>query len=199
MWSEFFFLDVFTSHFSKIHRSVLHKIPIDPLYFWDIKKKKLYGPFYGWGSTTSRLQPLWGGSLIFTILLTIYDVSLWEKKFQQKYIQLIYAEQISLYNFIILREKKSPTQMFSCGISETFKSSGGCFWKHITFYYIIKSYVGHKLAIFNAILLLYCIYYKLDIRLKTWAWCGVTLRGMCREQKLKPEMKRSIAHAVICW
>ena len=24
------------------------------------------GPFYGWGSTTSRLEPLRGGSLLFT-------------------------------------------------------------------------------------------------------------------------------------
>ena len=32
------------------------------------KKNKLYGPFfYGWGSTASRLQPLRGGSLLFTI------------------------------------------------------------------------------------------------------------------------------------
>ena len=23
-------------------------------------------PFYGWGSTALRLEPLWGGSLIFT-------------------------------------------------------------------------------------------------------------------------------------
>ena len=23
-------------------------------------------PFYGWGSTVSRLEPLWGGSLLFT-------------------------------------------------------------------------------------------------------------------------------------
>ena len=31
-------------------------------------KKKLYGPFFhGWGSTASRLQPLRGGSLLFTI------------------------------------------------------------------------------------------------------------------------------------
>ena len=32
-------------------------------------KKKLYGPFHGWGSTASRLEwePLWGGSLLFTI------------------------------------------------------------------------------------------------------------------------------------
>ena len=26
-------------------------------------------PFYGWGSTASRLQPLQGGSLLFTIQL----------------------------------------------------------------------------------------------------------------------------------
>ena len=30
------------------------------------KKKKLYGPFSGWGSTASRLEPLRGGSLLFT-------------------------------------------------------------------------------------------------------------------------------------
>ena len=32
-------------------------------------KKKLYGPFHGWGSTASRLEwePLWGGSLLLTI------------------------------------------------------------------------------------------------------------------------------------
>ena len=23
-------------------------------------------PFYGWGSTVSRLEPLWGGSLFYT-------------------------------------------------------------------------------------------------------------------------------------
>ena len=27
--------------------------------------KKLYGPFYGWGSTASRLKPLSGGSLLY--------------------------------------------------------------------------------------------------------------------------------------
>ena len=26
---------------------------------------KLYGPFYGWFSTASRLEPLWGGSLLY--------------------------------------------------------------------------------------------------------------------------------------
>ena len=39
------------------------------------KKKNLMAPFYyGWGSTASRLQPLRGGSLLFTIkscLLTL--------------------------------------------------------------------------------------------------------------------------------
>ena len=32
-----------------------------------LKKKKFMAPFYGWGSTASRLQPLRGGSLLFTI------------------------------------------------------------------------------------------------------------------------------------
>ena len=27
---------------------------------------KIYGPFSGWGSTASRLEPLRGGSLLFT-------------------------------------------------------------------------------------------------------------------------------------
>ena len=30
-------------------------------------KKNFMAPFYGWGSTASRLEPLWGGSLLFTI------------------------------------------------------------------------------------------------------------------------------------
>ena len=29
------------------------------------KKKNFVAPFYGWGSTTSRLEPLRGGSLLF--------------------------------------------------------------------------------------------------------------------------------------
>ena len=31
------------------------------------KQKNFMAPFYGWGSTASRLQPLQGGSLLFTI------------------------------------------------------------------------------------------------------------------------------------
>ena len=30
-------------------------------------KKDFMAPFYGWGSTASRLQPFRGGSLLFTI------------------------------------------------------------------------------------------------------------------------------------
>ena len=29
-------------------------------------KKNFMAPFYGWGSTASRLEPLLGGSLLFT-------------------------------------------------------------------------------------------------------------------------------------
>ena len=32
-----------------------------------IKKNNFMAPFYGWGSTASRLKPLRGGSLLFTI------------------------------------------------------------------------------------------------------------------------------------
>ena len=67
--------------------------------------------------------------------------SIYEKKVLAK-VQLIHAEQMPLYNFVILKKKGTPTQVSSCGICETFKNSGGCFWKHVT-YYVIKNYVGH--------------------------------------------------------
>ena len=31
-----------------------------------LKKKKFMAPFYGWGSTALRLEPLQGSSLLFT-------------------------------------------------------------------------------------------------------------------------------------
>ena len=39
----------------------------------------------------------------------VYDVNLWEKKLAE--VWLINAEQMSLYNFIILRKKETPTQL----------------------------------------------------------------------------------------
>ena len=39
-------------------------------------------------------------------------------------------------------QKETPIQVFFYGICETFKNSGGCFWKHVTFYYRIKNYAG---------------------------------------------------------
>ena len=35
----------------------------------DYLKKNFMAPFYGWGSTASRLEPLRGGSLLFTTLI----------------------------------------------------------------------------------------------------------------------------------
>ena len=32
----------------------------------NLKKENFMAPFYGWGSTASRLEPLGGGSLLFT-------------------------------------------------------------------------------------------------------------------------------------
>ena len=84
-----------------------------------------------------------------------------------------------------------------------------------------KNYVGHKVAIFNAALFtllhllltwwwgmrlkhdvawLLCAFIVNSImRHETQAWCGMTLRGTSRLQKRVPEMKRSIAHAVLHW
>ena len=81
--------------------------------------------------------------------------SICEKKISAV-VWLIHAEQMSLYNFIILRKKETPAQVFFCGICETFKNSGGCFWKHVTYYYV-KNYAGHKLAILNTVPLLHLL------------------------------------------
>ena len=74
-------------------------------------------------------------------------------------------------NFIILRKKQTLTQVFSCGICETFKKNGRCFWKHATYYY-----VGHRLVTFNAVpfnLLHLLLTRWWDMRLKhdvAWLW-----------------------------
>ena len=53
-----------TQYYFPNHRSII--LILKCSFLW---KKKLYGPFHGWGSTASRLEwePLWGGSLLFTI------------------------------------------------------------------------------------------------------------------------------------
>ena len=45
----------------------LFNIVIRKYYKEQLKKTNFIAPFYGWGSTASRLQPLRGGSLLFTI------------------------------------------------------------------------------------------------------------------------------------
>ena len=62
---KYFFLDIVI-----YCRKVLMTLNL-PLICFSKKKKKLYGPFffYGWGSTASRLEPLRGGSLLFTICI----------------------------------------------------------------------------------------------------------------------------------
>ena len=52
-------------------------------------------------------------------------MSISEKKISAK-VWLIHAEEISLYNFLILRKKETQTEVLSCGICEIFKNSGGC-------------------------------------------------------------------------
>ena len=84
--------------------------------------------------------------------------SICEKKISAE-VWLIHAEQMSLYNFIILRKKETPAWVVFYEICENFKNSGSYFWKNITYYYIVKNYAGHKLAISNTVLLLYRIYW----------------------------------------
>ena len=75
-------------------------------------------------------------------------------------------------------------------ICETFKKSGDCFWKHVTYYYVIKNHVGHKLAIFNGIpfTLLHLLLTRWwDMRLKhnvAWPWEEeADSRNVCRNEK----------------
>ena len=51
-------------------------------------------------------------------------------------------------------------------IHATLKSSCGCFWNHVAYYYVLKSYVAHKLTIFNTAILLFCFYCSPDD--ETW-------------------------------
>ena len=54
---------------SRLNKKLLHMTSAISCWWlpWTLTLK-LYGPFfYGWGSTASRLQPLWGGSSLFTI------------------------------------------------------------------------------------------------------------------------------------
>ena len=50
-WMGVFFFNVFINHFPKIHRSVLCKIAIDPLYFWDIYDINLWEKNYSRSTT----------------------------------------------------------------------------------------------------------------------------------------------------
>ena len=51
----------------KAFNTVDHNILLEKLdYYGYFFKKNLMAPFYGWGSTASRLVPLQGGSLRFT-------------------------------------------------------------------------------------------------------------------------------------
>ena len=51
-----------TANMKLLGRSLLDRNYSPPLWI----KKNFMAPFYGWGSTASRLEPLRGGSLLFT-------------------------------------------------------------------------------------------------------------------------------------
>ena len=97
----------------------------------------------------------------------VYDINLWEKK----------LAEVRLNN----KEPETPIQVFSCGICETFKNSGGCFWAHLTYYYVIKNYVEHKLATLTRSFYAVAFIVNPMIRHESQAWCGMTLRGTSRQ------------------
>ena len=51
-------------------------------------------PFYGWGSTASRLHPLRGGSLLFTIQFPIYIYIYNIYNIYKIYIYIIYSQNL---------------------------------------------------------------------------------------------------------
>ena len=61
---------------------------------------------------------------------------------------MFYAKKIKTNMKLACRHatclKRDSNTGVLCGTSETFTNSDGCFLKHVTCYYIIKSYVGYK-------------------------------------------------------
>ena len=96
--------------------------------------------------------------------------SIYAEKVSAK-VRLIHVEQMSSYNFIILRKKTdSKTGVFLRNLWN-FQEQWWLLWKQVTYYY-----VGHKLVIFNAVLftLLHLLLTRWwDMRLKhdvAWLW-----------------------------
>ena len=123
------FFKVLINLFPKIHRSVLCKIAIDLLYFWDV-----------------------------------YDVSLSEENFCRSMarscraeIWLVQAEQMSFKEKIILRKKRdSKAGVFLWNLWNF--PEQWCLLLKTRNILRNEKFVVHKLAIFNGILLFYCIY-----------------------------------------
>ena len=116
-------------------------------------------------------------------MTSIYEENVWAK------VRHIHAEQMPLYNFIILRKKRDSNTCFPLEFVKL-SGAGGCFWKQVTYYYVIKNYVGYKLAIFKAILftLLHLLLTQWwDMRLKhdvAWLWEEQPeSRNVCQNEK----------------
>ena len=68
------------------------------------KKKNFMTPFYGWGSTASRLQPLWRGSLIIIwndLFLTELHKSCWVFMRSIRWVP-------GISGYIVVKSKLSP-------------------------------------------------------------------------------------------
>ena len=63
LWLDSFFAQYYFPN----HRSMIIRSSLILKCSFLLKKKDFMALFHGWGSTASRLEPLWGGSLLFII------------------------------------------------------------------------------------------------------------------------------------
>ena len=135
----------------------------------------------------------------------IYNINLWENKLLAE-AQLVHAVS-SFQGKKDLQHRCVPVEFVN------FQEQWWLLLKTCNIIYIIKKYIGHKLAIINTILLLYCIYRWPDD--DTWdssmMWCyferNKQTAKMCAWNKMKYcswcviliriEMKRSIGHVAL--
>ena len=111
------FFKAFINHFPKVHRSVVHKITIDLLYFWDV-----------------------------------YDVNLWEENFGRSTACSCRTNVFQGKNHF--KGKERLQHRWNLWNLWNFPEQWWLFLETRNILLRNKNYVMHKLAIFNAVLLL---------------------------------------------
>ena len=98
MWFEFYVFAYYRNYEKNQDLKLLHYFQDFVLSILDLNIiKRLYDLFYGWGSTTSRLKRLCGGSLLFTFLQ--FTLNSWYSFYQsQKDERLV---QLWIYSMIL--------------------------------------------------------------------------------------------------